>query len=305
YKQNSSLFIFELVRLNSSGSGVEIGISWKICRFLGINVYKHHIHDIIKEGDTLEIMPPMGDFVYDFSKEVKTAYLWGVGSGITPLFSLIKSMLILDNKLRVILVYGNRHLESTIFLKEIQALVSKYNDRFKVIEFHTKFSINVNNPSYIQGRIDYKTALSIVNSDNTLESSVHYICGPVGLKESVKNALADRNVHTSQILSEDFELQKNPKDFEHIRTRTVVVNFNGHNHMLEIIKGKSILEAALDANIDLPYSCQTGNCSTCKGVAISGLSQMIGLSKLRDDLESNEFLLCCTHPLTDNVVFKI
>jgi ring-1,2-phenylacetyl-CoA epoxidase subunit PaaE len=74
---------------------------------------------------------------------------------------------------------------------------------------------------------------------------------------------------------------------------------------LEVSKGKSILEAALNADIELPYSCQTGNCSTCKGKLINGDAKMIGLSKERDDLAADEFLLCCTHPLTENVQISI
>jgi ring-1,2-phenylacetyl-CoA epoxidase subunit PaaE len=125
------------------------------------------------------------------------------------------------------------------------------------------------------------------------------------LKESVKQVLLEKNVGLDRIFSEDFVLWKNPKDFENIVTRNVTVQFNGESYLLEVVKGKSILEAALDANLDLPYSCQIGDCNTCKGSSISGLSKMIGLDKDRKDLKLNEFLLCCTHPLTDNVVFKI
>jgi len=68
-----------------------------------------------------------------------------------------------------------------------------------------------------------------------------------------------------------------------------------------VVSGKSILEAALDANIELPYSCQTGSCSTCKAKLLRGKVKMIGLTKDRNDLEQDEFLLCCTHPISGDV----
>ncbi|MCX2494161.1 2Fe-2S iron-sulfur cluster binding domain-containing protein [Pedobacter sp. PF22-3] len=90
-----------------------------------------------------------------------------------------------------------------------------------------------------------------------------------------------------------------------MHTQKVQLNFDGKPYQLEVVKGKSILEAALNADIELPYSCQTGNCSTCKGKLISGNAKMIGLNKKRDDLASDEFLLCCSHPLTENVHIEI
>ena len=75
--------------------------------------------------------------------------------------------------------------------------------------------------------------------------------------------------------------------------------------MLEVPKGKSILDSALDACIELPYSCQTGNCSTCKGVLKTGMLKILGLKGIREDLRPYEYLMCCSFPLTDNVTVEI
>ena len=77
------------------------------------------------------------------------------------------------------------------------------------------------------------------------------------------------------------------------------------NTILEVLKGKSILEAALDIGLELPYSCQTGSCQTCKGKLKSGKLKMIGVSKERDDLERDDFLLCCSYPETENIYIEI
>jgi ring-1,2-phenylacetyl-CoA epoxidase subunit PaaE len=116
-------------------------------------VVSNHINDMIKEGDTLEVMPPMGDFVYNFDKKVNTAYFWGVGSGITPLLSLLKSILYSAYDTKVLLIYGNRERESTIFFKELEDLQNHFQNRFRVIHFNTIFTVNSDNPLLIQGRI--------------------------------------------------------------------------------------------------------------------------------------------------------
>ncbi|GGE55775.1 ring-1,2-phenylacetyl-CoA epoxidase subunit PaaE [Pedobacter psychrotolerans] len=265
----------------------------------------NHINDMINVGDVIEAMPPMGDFIFESQEHLTDVYFWGVGSGITPLMSIIKHILTSTTDVRVHLSYGNKNNEATIFRKQILELEKKYSRRLIIRHFHTKLIVDESNPSVIQGRIDENKALSILDGQLAPENCAHYICGPAGLKESVKNAIQSKYGNLVNVFSEDFELIKDPKDFEDIHTQKISLVFEGTKHALEIVKGKSILEAALNADIELPYSCQTGNCSTCKGKLIAGSAKMIGLSKQREDLEIDEFLLCCTHPLTDNVHIEI
>ncbi|MGM9476218.1 FAD-binding oxidoreductase [Pedobacter sp. GSP4] len=263
----------------------------------------NHVNDVVEVGDSIEVMPPMGDFIYHEEYQFTDIYFWGVGSGITPLLSIIKYILAEKPAVNVHLNYGNRNLESTIFKDRIEALKSKYSERFIIRHFHTKLMVDESNPYLIQGRIDQEKALDILGEHDG--ETAHYICGPAGLKESVKSAIQLKFGKIDHVYSEDFELVKDPKDFENIHTQSVGLVFQGNSHAIEVVKGKSILEAALNADIELPYSCQTGNCSTCKGTLISGEAKMIGLTKQRDDLSANEYLLCCTHPLTENVHIEI
>jgi len=288
----------------SSCFGVDSFIEVTIKRVVN-GIVSNHVIDAVKEGDSIEVMPPMGDFTFDSTKGYTSVYLWGVGSGITPLIAIAKHILNYEEGVSVNLIYGNRNNESTIFLNQIAALETKFADRFFVKHFHTRLVVDENNPYVIKGRIDDEKAASILGENTNLENAAHYICGPAGLKESVKKALALKNIDADRIYSEDFELVKDPKDFEDVFSQTINLNFNGRQFELEVVKGQSILEAALNADIELPYSCQTGNCSTCKGKLVSGGSRMIGLDKKREDLAADEYLLCCTYPLTDNVHIEL
>lgn len=265
----------------------------------------NHINDMVNVGDSIEAMPPMGDFVFEVKDNLTDVYFWGVGSGITPLISIIKYILKSTDNVKVHLNYGNRNHETTIFKDQIEALKIQYSERLIIRHFHTKLVLDESNPYLIQGRIDQVKALSILEAQLSPENCAHYICGPAGLKESVKNAIYSKFGALINVFSEDFELIKDPKDFEDVHTQRISLTFEGTAHTLEVVKGKSILEAALNADLELPYSCQTGNCSTCKGKIVSGSAKMIGLSKEREDLAAGEFLLCCTHPLTENVHIEI
>jgi ring-1,2-phenylacetyl-CoA epoxidase subunit PaaE len=265
-------------------------------------IVSNHIADRLKVGDLVEVMEPMGDFILrpDLITTATHIVLWGAGSGITPLISIVKEALHENICKQVTLVYGNRTLESVIFKNKIEALKTAYPN-FASFDFHTKPFISERNPNIIEGRIDPQKVLSVMKKEGDLNHTLHYICGPVGLKESVKTALLNLGIKDEYILTEDFEIVRNPIDFESISTRVVTVIKNGVKSLVEVVKGKSILEASLDANIDLSYSCQTGSCSVCKAVLVKGEVKMIGLTSRPKELNADECLLCCSFPLVDNV----
>ncbi len=285
----------------SSAPGVDTNLEVTVKRVPG-GIVSNHINDVVKVGDMIEAMPPMGDFVLP-QGEIKNVFLWGAGSGITPLISIAKHILAVHEGAFVKLIYGNKAKESTIFYDTIKKLCLHYQTKFKSWHFYTRISVDESIPDVIQGRIDPAKVMDVLRQED-LKESLHFICGPVGLKESVKNILRTYSIPNDQIFTEDFELVKDPKDFEEIETQNVTLVFQGKENVLEVVKGKSILETALDANIELPYSCQTGNCSTCKGKLKEGALKMIGLREERTDLEKDEYLLCCSHPADGNVYIE-
>jgi ring-1,2-phenylacetyl-CoA epoxidase subunit PaaE len=269
-------------------------------------IVSNHIHDNIKVNDVIEAMEPMGEFVYEGQHEaISDIYLWGAGSGITPLMSIAKEVLVAYENLRVHLIYGNRSEETTIFLKSILDLEEQFGDKFTCSHFHSK-PINFNpEVRAINGRISADKIISIFR-DGFIDNSLHYICGPEGLKYEVKFALSKFGVKDSNVFIEDFELKKDQRDFEGIINRSVKVQFEDEVFDLEVTRMESVLEGSLNSGIELPYSCQTGNCSTCKGTLLSGQMKVIGVDvSERSDLLENEYLLCCSYPLSDDVFVQV
>lgn len=265
-------------------------------------IVSNHIADQLKVGELVEVMEPMGNFVLKTNLVTTDTHivLWGAGSGITPLFSIIKEALHQSIGEHITLVYGNRSFESVIFKDKIELLKTAYNN-FTSWNFHTKIVISQTNETIIEGRIDPVKVLSVMQAEGDLNNTLHYICGPAGLKDSVKTALLKLDVSSQNILSEDFEIVRDPAVFENISTQIVTIIKDGAKSFVEVVKGKSILEAGLDALIDLPYSCQTGSCRICKAVLFKGEVKMIGITPKPEELNAGECLLCCSFPLLDNV----
>jgi ring-1,2-phenylacetyl-CoA epoxidase subunit PaaE len=270
-------------------------------------VVSNHIIDKLKLDDIVEVMEPMGDFILDETSVTPATHivLWGAGSGITPLMSIAKYALHKNIAGHVTLVYGNRNAESVIFKDKIQVLQNEFGSRFSAWHFHTQPVISADNAYLVQGRIDPVKVLSVMQNEGNLADTIHYICGPSGLKESVKAALGNLGVDTSKVYTEDFEVVRDPAEFENIVTQSVTLKVEGRDAVIEVVKGKSILEAGLDALLDMPYSCQTGNCLVCKGRLVKGEVKMIGVEKLPAGLGADERLLCSSFPLTDDCVIEV
>jgi ring-1,2-phenylacetyl-CoA epoxidase subunit PaaE len=289
----------------SSSPSVDANLSITIKRVIG-GVVSNHLADTTEIGDVIEVMQPMGHFTLENNNILnKHLVLWASGSGVTPLFSILKT--ILNDNLcdHVTLVYGNRNYESTIFKSQIERWHEQYENKFSIWNFHSKAVVKDTNPFVIEGRILPKKVLSVMASEGDLGKTIHYICGPVGLKESVKNILIGAGVDEKNIFSEDFEIIRDPKEFEDVFTQNVKVEINSNSFYFEVTKGKSILEAGLDAMVELHYSCQTGSCLLCKATLISGKIKTIGIQKLPDELSTDECLLCCSFPLSNNIKLLI
>ncbi len=289
----------------SSSPGIDPYLEVTVKRVVG-GVVSNHIFDKVNIGDLVEVIEPMGDFVIKESIITNNShvFLWGAGSGITPLFSIIKYLLH-NYDLKVTLVYGNRNFDSVIFQDKLTDLANQFPDTFSLWHFHTQLIVKEDCPNIIQGRIQTGEVLSIMNKAPNPANSVHFICGPTGLKESIKKALSILNIPSVNVYTEDFELVKDEKELAEIITRSIKIQSDGTCNTLEVIKGKSILEAGLDALIDLPYSCQVGNCLLCKGKLLNGKVKYAGLETPPAGLQEGEYLLCCTYPLTDDVEVTI
>lgn len=285
----------------SSAPNIDQTLNITIKRVSG-GIVSNHIADCLKIDDIVEVMEPMGNFTLENKGINYDNHLifWGVGSGITPLFSIIKHALHHQFVSHITLVFGNRNFENAIFIDQIFALQKQYPLTFSVLNFHTKQEIAQGYPAIIEGRIDANKVIAILQNENKLSQTFHYICGPIGLKQSVKEVLTKYNIPEENIFSEDFELKIDPEKLKDIRTQQVKINQQNKAFTVEVVKGKTILEAGLDALIDLPYACQTGSCLLCKAQLFQGEIRSIS-DQDQHNLLANECLLCCSVPLTNDV----
>lgn len=286
----------------SSSPSVDATLDVTVKRVFG-GIVSNYINDNIKVDDVIEVLEPLGDFIFQLNKELKSVVFWGIGSGITPLYSMIKELLVEDSLISLYLIYGNKSNSTVIFREQLKKLEATYPDRFKIYYFYSKEEFFKEDTPNYRGRINADFVASLLLN---IETPVgHYICGPLVLKDMIKESLLAIDPKEHTVFSEDFELVKNPEDFNAILDQEITLNFQGLENKIKIKKGNSILEEALEFGLELPYSCQTGNCSTCKATLKSGEVKMIGLSKPRTDLNENEYLLCCSYPLTDDVYIEI
>ena len=266
-------------------------------------VVSNHIADCVKVDDVIEVMEPMGDFIIDPNTIFAGTdlFLWGAGSGVTPLFSLAKHVLKTYPEQKVTLVYGNRGNEEYIFKEQLDALKTAHPAQLDIWHFHTQTVVTDEFPNIIQGRISPEKLFEVIGNKPHSAKSLHYICGPLGLKESIVDYFEKNGFTKATVFSEEFNLVADPEKFKDVITRKITVSVKGDQHEIEVVKGKTILDACLDALIELPYSCQTGTCLVCKaGLTAGKIKYIIGESALAD-LPENEILICCSVPDSDDL----
>ncbi len=313
-KYRAGQYITLIVRINgrkyarpysfSSAPSVDATLEVTVKRVID-GIVSNYINNELKVGDVVEVLEPMGDFTYESINPIQSIFLWGVGSGITPLFSIIKEVLHKQPDTAIHLIYGNKNQESTIFRDQLGLLKQEHTAVFAVTNFYSQLDKVDQSNAIHKGRISSEFVTSLVAQQKNLKESVHYICGPKGLKDTIQNSLMEIEVPSSSIFVEEFELVINPNELKEVEDSKVTVFFQGEESDFFVPKGKSILDVALDNDIEIPYSCQTGNCNTCKAKLKKGQLKMIGLTKEREDLAQDEFLLCCSYPLTNSISLEV
>jgi ring-1,2-phenylacetyl-CoA epoxidase subunit PaaE len=268
-------------------------------------IVSNYINSELKVGDVVEVLEPMGDFIYESSNTTHPIFLWGVGSGITPLFSIIKEVLLNQPDTPIHLIYGNKNEESTIFKNQLSLLKQEYPSVFSMAKFYSQIDNLIESNTIHKGRISSEFVTNLVAQQKNFKGTMHYICGPKSLKDTIQRSLRELDVPSSSIFVEEFELVIDPKELEDVKDSKVTIFFQGEKSEIFVPKGKSVLDVALDNNIEIHYSCQTGNCNTCKAKLKEGQLKMLGLTKEREDLAQDDFLLCCSYPLTNNINLEV
>lgn len=268
----------------------------------------NYLCDHVKVGDCLEVIEPMGNFrVEPDAQATKTYVFVGAGSGVTPLMSMIKTLLHQEPKSKIHLIYGSRHEDQIIFKKQLEILEQDYTGRFNVL--HVISQPATNWPG-LKGRINQASTVYYLKQELGIDivNSHYYLCGPLEMMEEVQKALAIFEVPAAQIHKELFASAPSVETTESDNdvAREITLIYEGKSHRVTVQPHETILEAALEADLDIPYSCQAGMCTACMGLCKSGtvvMDEEDGLTA--GEIQKGYILTCVAHPKTDGVVIDL
>lgn len=253
----------------------------------------------IKPGDILNAVEPAGRFVIGGFDDGKDIFLFAAGSGIVPLFSQLKYSLGRPGKSHLKLFYSNKNDQSVLFKDELAKLEAESDGRLKIHHFLSSEG----------SRLTNQLVEKLVNE--TMEyghsDAEFYTCGPFDYMRMIRLTLLYMGIGAEKIRKENFVLETIPvsQTQKVYPPRPIRILFNGETYDLVVGESQSILQAALQNNIQLPYSCRVGDCSTCAAICKSGKVEMVKNNVLTDaDLESGYILTCTGHPLTDDVIVE-
>ena len=281
----------------------------------------NYLLDNVRVGQQFEALPPLGNFVVQPSpKAARSLVLIGAGSGITPLMSMLKAVLAQEPQSHVLLIYGNRNENSVIFKDQLAALEAGSRGRLQVEHVYSQ-PLHPAGPHQHTGRLNRTTILRVLEQRHQFPApqAEYYFCGPDGLMTEAQAALELLQVPASRIRRESFVAAADAAEAGDahgdaltgandgpVTERTVTIQYEGSEYKLVVPAKTTILDAALDQDIDLPYSCQAGVCTACRGRCLSGrvhLDEREGLSD--SELANGYILTCVAHPLTADVVIEI
>lgn len=270
----------------------------------------NYLANEVKVGMKLNVMPPQGRFFTEIQPSNKKHYiLVGGGSGITPLISIIKTVLLKESESKCTLIYGNRNSASIIFKSELDQLVAQYPNRLQVI-------YTIDQPesgwSGITGLLTAdKISELIQQSHGEITNREYFLCGPEGLMTQARTAFNKLNLPSSNVHIEFFTAPVADKKVEETREEPVYdfegskvyVKLDGKETEIIIKDSKtSILHAAIKAGLDAPFSCEAGICSTCMAKVFEGTVKMDENNILSDEEVAKGYILTCQSHPTSKIV---
>ena len=320
----------QYLTLRAAVDGQDLRRSYSICagvddRELRVAVRKvqggafsNWINQNLKPGDTVQVMAPQGRFFVPLQPQAQRHHV-GIagGSGITPILSIMKTVLAREPLSRFTLIYGNRQVRSTMFKEEIEDLKNRYLSR---LVLHHVFSDEHTDLPLNRGVMDRAKLGEFLGALVPAAGIDHvYVCGPYQMNDEAEAALLAAGVPEDRIHIERFGIapqaaggatavgavvhQASPGDAEVAR---VTIIRDGLRREIEFRRDQpSILDCASAAGLEVPYSCTSGVCGTCRAKLVEGQVRMernFALDKA--DLANGFVLTCQAHPLTERVVLS-
>lgn len=304
--------------------GEELRRSYSICAGRGEGVLKVGIKRVdggtfstwanenLRPGDEIDAMPPMGKFFTPIEPDANKEYLgFAGGSGITPVLSIIKTVLADEPASRFTLVYANRAISSIMFREELEDLKNTYLGRFSVIHVLEQEGQEID---LFTGRIGAEKMKALFSHWLDAKAvDTAFICGPEPMMLAIAASLREHGLSDAQIKFELFASGQPGRAKAKAVSAVAVapgtgvqttVTLDGATRSFEMPRsGQTILDAAIAAQMDAPYSCKAGVCSTCRCKVLEGEVEMAINHALEDyEVRAGYVLSCQSTPLTDRVV---
>lgn len=265
-------------------------------------------NDTLKPGDTIDVMTPEGRFHSPRDASRARHYVgFAAGSGITPILSLVKTILAREPRSRFTLIYGNRRQSSVMFHEALEDLKDRYLTRFAL---YNVFSREEQEVGLFNGRIDAaktRAFLETLVPADTIDAA--FICGPASMIDEVESALLAAGVPPKRVHVERFGTpgtEAAPAPVVDAAEARVTLVVDGLKREVDFRREHgSILDAGVAAGLDLPFSCKGGMCCTCRAKLIEGEVKMRKNFALEPtDVEAGFVLTCQSYPLTGRVVLS-
>lgn len=269
-------------------------------------------NESLKVGSTINVMTPEGNFFTPIKEGQKKNYVaFAAGSGITPIYSIIKAVLEVEVESTFTLFYGNQTSNTVIFKDKIDGLKNTYMDR---LEIHHVLSREDQGSDLLKGRIDDIKCESFATQFFEVKNVHEYfLCGPEGMINGVSTKLKDLGANSKNV---HFELFTSPvknaaqktapskeKGAKKVMSKVSVILDGEETHFDLSKDGFSVLDAALDAGADVPYACKGAVCCTCRAKVVEGSAEMDMNYALEEEEVAEGYILTCqSHPTSEKLV---
>ncbi len=289
----------------AAGEGLRVGV-----RRVEGGAFSTWLHTSLRPGQSIEVMEPQGRFgaAIAAAPAGRPMHVLGIagGSGITPILSILKTLLARQDGTRFTLLYGNRNAASTMFKEELEDLKNRYLTR---LSLHPVFSREQVDSPLNTGRLDRDKVAAFLRLAGPVDHA--FVCGPHALNDEAEAALLQAGLAPDRIHVERFgvppavaaAVSHAPQAGDATTARVSVVRDGLTREVAFTAQDESILAAASRAGLDVPFSCKSGVCATCRAKLVEGRVRMdrnFALEKA--DLDAGFILTCQSHPLTERVV---
>ncbi|MBL7826625.1 MAG: phenylacetate-CoA oxygenase/reductase subunit PaaK [Saprospiraceae bacterium] len=267
-------------------------------------VFSTFANETLKRGDTLEVAPPDGRFFPEGLQVDKPGeyVFFAAGSGITPVISIIKTILERSPESRITLVYGNKRAATVIFREQIEGLKNRHLGNFQVVHILSQERVDV---PWQSGRINADRLNDLLEMlPEVLNADQFFICGPEDMIHTVRAGLEARNIPKQKIHLELFGTNQQRHQKQQQKTSgtviaTAEIKLDGVRFEVPIHEGQALLDAAMAVGADMPFACKGGVCCTCRAKLTEGKVEMEANYALdEDEVEAGFILTCQSHPLT-------